>query len=60
MPEMNGVCLFVNMICLKKPDSPVSQTGYSGFSDCTEKTGCSGLPNWNVQFWQIEHILLSI
>jgi hypothetical protein len=31
MLEMNGACLFVNMICLKKIDSPVFQTGCSGF-----------------------------
>jgi hypothetical protein len=50
MPEMNGACLFVNMICLKKSDSLVFQTGCSNFSSCAEKTGCSSLPNWTVRF----------
>jgi hypothetical protein len=31
MPEMNGVCLFINMICLEKLDSPVFQIRYFGF-----------------------------
>jgi hypothetical protein len=50
MPEMNGACLFVNMICLEKSDSPVFQIGCSGFSGCAEKIGCSGLPNRIVRF----------
>jgi hypothetical protein len=51
MAEMNDACHFVNMICLKKPDSSVFQTRCFSFSDCVEKIRCSGLPNRAVQFW---------
>jgi hypothetical protein len=51
MPEMNDACLFVNMICLEKPDGLVFQIGCSGFSSCAEKTGCFGLPNQMIRFW---------
>jgi hypothetical protein len=60
MPDMNGACLFVNMISLEKPDSPVLQSGCSSFSSCAEKTECSYLLNRTAQFWQTEHMLLSI
>jgi hypothetical protein len=39
MPEMNGACLFVNMMCLEKPVSLIFQIGCSG---CTEKIRCFG------------------
>jgi hypothetical protein len=39
-------CCLVNMLCLEKPDGPVFQTG------------CSGLPNRSVRFWQTKHIIL--
>jgi hypothetical protein len=52
MLETNDACLFVNMIRLEKPDSPVFQTGCSGFSDYAEKIRCSRLPNRTVRFWE--------
>jgi hypothetical protein len=60
MSEINGACLFVNMFCLEKPNSPVFQTGCSHFSDCAEKTEWFDLPNRTVWFWQTEHMLLLI
>jgi hypothetical protein len=51
---------FVNMICLEKLNSSVSQTGCSSFYGCAEKIRCSGLPNQTVRFWQTEYMVLSI
>jgi hypothetical protein len=48
-------CCLVNMLCLEKPEGPVFQTGWSGFPG---KTGCSGLPNRSVRFWQTQHMIL--
>jgi hypothetical protein len=55
MPGINGVCFFVNTISLEKSDGSVFQTGCSDFLG---QTGCSSLPNWSVQFWEIEHMFL--
>ena len=42
-----------HMLCLPKPDTPVWQTGTSGF---TRKTGPSGLENRTLRFFQTQHI----
>jgi hypothetical protein len=45
-----------HMFCLLKPDSPIWQTGTSGFLSTTRKTETSGLENWTIRFFQTDHI----